>query len=117
MATYRQRSTELARADEVERAALTEALLQGRTLGSQTLWDIAALLRVPAHGPYVIVAAEAAAVGKQALHGIGDKLRSLDVFSAWRLLPDVQVGIVHRPSESSNQHLIDLLGRLAAAKI
>ena len=56
-------------------------------------------------------------MGKQALHGIGDKLRSLDVFSAWRLLPDVQVGIVHRPSESSYQHVIDLLGRLAAAKI
>lgn len=104
VATYRQRSTELARADEVERAALTEALLQGRTLGSQTLWDIAALLRVPAHGPYVIVAAEAATVGKQALHGIGDKLRSLDVFSAWRLLPDVQVGIVRtsHPNPATN---------------
>ena len=38
-------------------------------------------------------------------------LRSLDVFSAWRLLPDLLIGIVHLPSQAALRPVVALLER------
>jgi hypothetical protein len=65
----------------------------------------------------VVVGAEVPAVGRQALPGIESKLRSLDPYSAWRLHPDLQVGIVH---VKSHRHLDDTLAtvrRLATNRV
>src|SRR6202012_5648189 len=97
---YRQQITHQVLEDEAERAALTEALLDGRTLNDYTVWEVAQLLRLPISGPYVVIAATCPTVGKQALPGITAKLRGADIFSAWRLLPDLQVGIAHVSTES-----------------
>jgi hypothetical protein len=94
---YRQEALRQALDDEAERAALTEALLNGRLLDSRTVWEVAQLLRIPHRGPYVVVAAQSPMIGKQALPSISAKLRSLDIYSAWRLLPDIQIGIAHLP--------------------
>jgi hypothetical protein len=79
---------------EEERSALVAALLEGRTAGRATLWEVADLLRLPHQGPYVVVAADVPEPGKQALAGIEDRLRIAGLPSAWRLLSDLQVGIV-----------------------
>jgi len=76
--------------DEAERAALTEALLDGRNITDYSVWEVAQLLRLPLSGPYVVIAAECPMLGKQALPGISAKLRAVDIFSAWRLLPDIR---------------------------
>ncbi|MDT5044369.1 MAG: hypothetical protein QOG75_222 [Mycobacterium sp.] len=47
----------------------------------------------------MVVAAEVSSAGSEALPGIVSKLRSLDVYSAWLLLPDLRVGIVHIHSQ------------------
>jgi hypothetical protein len=114
---YRQQATYQVIEDEAERAALAEALLDGRPTGDYGLWEIAQLLRIPARGPYLVVAATTPTVGKQALPGISEKLRSADIFSAWRLLPDLQTGIAYIPSTAAHDKLLELLKRVATTRV
>ncbi|MGO9924733.1 MAG: PucR family transcriptional regulator [Mycobacterium sp.] len=92
---YRQQLTTQILEREEERSALVEALLSRRMTDTQSLWEAADLLRLPTSGPYVVVAAELPAIGRLGLPAIENKLSARDVRSAWRLLPDLQVGIVH----------------------
>ena len=93
-AAYRQQLTAQILEREEERSALVEALLSHRITDSQSLWEAADLLRLPTSGPYVVVAAELPAIGKLGLPTIENRLAVRDIRSAWRLLPDLQVGIV-----------------------
>jgi len=113
-AGYRRRATQQAVDDEAERAALTEALFSGTVTAGHSPWEIADLLGLPSRGPYVVVAARTPELGKHALPGIGDKLRSLDIYSAWRLLPELQIGIVHLPSDAARASLIATLERISS---
>ena len=103
--------------DEAERAALTEALLDGRHITDYSIWEIAQLLRLPLSGPYMVIAAECPMLGKQALPGISPMLRAIDIFSAWRLLPDIQVGIVQIASERKRDTMLELIERQARKRI
>ena len=114
---YRQQTTQQVLEDEAERAALTEALLDGRNLNDYALWEVAQLLRLPISGPYMVIAATCPTVGKQALPGITAKLRAADIFSAWRLLPDIQVGIAHVSTESKRDAVVELLERQATTRV
>jgi hypothetical protein len=114
---YRQQSMQQVLEDEAERAALTEALLDGRTISDYSVWEVAQLLRLPLSGPYVVIAAECPTLGKQALPGISAKLRAVDIFSAWRLLPDIQVGIAQVPSSSRRDTMLGLIERQAFKRV
>ncbi|MDT5096772.1 MAG: hypothetical protein QOC76_509 [Mycobacterium sp.] len=114
---YRQQNMHQVLDDEAERAALTEALLDGRTITDYSVWEVAQLLRLPLSGPYVVIAAECPALGKQALPGISAKLRAVDIFSAWRLLPDIQVGIAHVPSSGTRDTMFELIERQTAKRV
>ena len=103
--------------DEAERAALTEALLDGRHITDYSVWEVAQLLRLPLSGPYAVIAAECPTLGKQALPGISAKLRAVDIFSAWRLLPDIQVGIAQVPSSSTRDAMLELIERQAIKRV
>src|ERR1700754_1150123 len=111
---YRRRATQQAVADEAERAALTEALFSGTASASHSPWEIADLLGLPTRGPYVVVAARTPELGKHALPGIVDILRSADIYSAWRLLPELQIGIVHLPSDAARVSLLATLRRMSS---
>jgi sugar diacid utilization regulator len=52
-----------------------------------------------------------------ALPEIESKLRSLDAYSAWRLQPDLQVGIVHVNSGRRLDKILALVGRLATDRV
>jgi len=114
---YRQQALQQALDAEAERAAMTEALFNGHIFDDRTVWDIAQLLGIPHRGPYVVVAATSPAVGKQALPGMSAKLRSVDIYTAWRLLPDIQIGIAHLPTQSSRAALLGLLRRMATTAV
>jgi hypothetical protein len=114
---YRQQAMHQVVEDEAERAALAEALLDGRSITDYSVWEVAQLLRLPLSGPYVVVAAECPTLGKQALPGISAKLRSIEVFSAWRLLPDIQVGIAQVPSSSTRDAMLELIERQAIKRV
>jgi PucR C-terminal helix-turn-helix domain/GGDEF-like domain len=96
---------------------MMDTLLHGHTHDRWRLWEIANFLRLPTEGPFTVIAAELDSVGNEVLPDIGSKLRSLDVFSAWRLLPDLQVGVAHVASERHRETLVALLTRMATRRI
>ena len=110
---YRKEQTHRLLSDESQRSDLMDSLLHGRLFEQWNLWEVADYLRLPTAGPFVVVAAEVPMVGAEALPGIESKLRSLDVFSAWRLLPDVQVGIVHCRTDVHLGNVLALVSRVA----
>jgi hypothetical protein len=117
---YRQQLTAQILEQEEERSALVEALLSRRITDTQSLWEAADLLRLPTSGPYVVVAAELLAIGKPGLPAIENRLSTRDIRSAWRLMPDLQVGIVHlrgpaAPAALAN--LVEVLRQGATARV
>ena len=117
---YRQQLTAQILEREEERSALVEALLSRRITDRQSLWEAADLLRLPTSGPYVVVAAELPAIGRLGLPAIENKLSARDIRSAWRLLPDLQVGIVHlrgpAPADTLGT-LVEVLRQAATARV
>ncbi len=75
------------------------------------------LLRLPTAGPYVVVAAQVPAIGKLGLPEIASKLDVRDIRSAWRLLPDLQVGIVFLRRPDILHELIDVLDTVATSRV
>ena len=103
--------------DTSRRSSLIDSLLEGRVFDDCGLCEVAGYLRLPKDGPFVIIAAEVGAAGSEPLPGIESKLRSLDVYSAWRLLPDWQVGIMQVTSEQQLDKVVALLSRTAVDRV
>jgi len=114
---YRQQLTAQILEQEEERSALVEALLSRRITDTQSLWEAADLLRLPTTGPYVVVAAELPAIGKLGLPAIENKLAARDIRSAWRLLPDLHVGIVHVRIRDTINTLTNTLRQVATVRV
>ncbi|MDT5176592.1 MAG: hypothetical protein QOJ95_790 [Mycobacterium sp.] len=115
-AAYRDEQSRRLIGDESERDILIDSLLHGRLFEQWSIWEAADCLRLPAHGPYVVIAAESS-VGTEALPGIESKLRSMDVFSAWQLLPDMHVGIVHVKNDKQLANVLALVSRVASNRV
>jgi PucR C-terminal helix-turn-helix domain/GGDEF-like domain len=94
-----------------------DSVLQGRTLDPWAAWEAANRLGLPSEGPFVVVAARAPAVGIVALPEIESKLRSLDMYSAWRVLPDLQVGIIYVKSDQQLEKVLALLSRTTTHRV
>lgn len=92
---------------ETERSALVEAVLTGSLTDRRTLWEAADLLRLPLIGPYVVVAAEPPSPGRLALPDIESALSAQGLASAWRLLPDLQVGIIAGPADGDWREVLE----------
>ncbi len=103
--------------DASRRTWLMDSLLYGRIFDQWSLWEIANRLRLPSRGPFVVIAAEASGVGDVVLPRIESKLRSIGVHSAWRILPDVQVGIVHIKSDQHLDRILALLSRTTDGRV
>lgn len=114
---YRDELTHRMLSREEERSALVEAILFGRITDTQNLWDAADILRLPSSGPYVVVAAQVPDIGRAALPDIANKLDTRDIRSAWRLLSDLQVGIVYLRRPDAHDELIDVLSGIASARV
>jgi hypothetical protein len=103
--------------DTSRHPSLIDSLLEGRVCDDCSLGEVAGNLRLPKDGPFVVIAAEVRPGGTEPLPAVGSKLRSLDVYSAWRLLPDWQVGIVHVASEQQLDKVVALLSRTAVDRV
>ena len=117
VAGYREEQKRQLLGEASQRPFLIDSLLEGRAIDRWSLWEAASCLRLPASGPFVVMAAEVPAVGREALPEIESKLRSHDVYSAWRLRPDLQVGIVHVKSDRHLDSILALVGRLATDRV
>jgi sugar diacid utilization regulator len=117
VASYRDEQKRQLLAEASHRANLIDLLLEGRGFDEWSLREVAGSLRLPINGPFVVVAAHVPTVGDEPLREIESKLRSLDIFSAWRLLPDVQVGIVHVMSDQKLDVVVALLSRTTTGRV
>lgn len=96
-------------AEEHERSALVEALLEGRSMDAEAAWSAAEVLGVPRSGPFTVVAAEVPEIGRQGLPGIAAVLSRHGIRSAWRLRPDLQLGIVYLRTPRDLHDLAEVL--------
>jgi sugar diacid utilization regulator len=117
VAGYRDEQKRELLAEGSQRLNLIDTLLEGRAFDDWSLREVACKLRLPINGPFVVVAAHVPTVGDEPLPDIESKLRSLDSFSAWRLLPDLQVGIVHVESDRKLDRVVALLSRMTTARV
>jgi PucR C-terminal helix-turn-helix domain/GGDEF-like domain/GAF domain len=117
VAGYRAGQTRQLLAEASQRLSLIDALLEGLAFDDWSLWQVAGKLRLPINGPFVVVAAHGPTVGDEPLPEIESKLRSLDIFSAWRRLPDLQVGIVHVASDQKLGRVVALMSRMTRARV
>lgn len=112
---YREQSTQLFLSREQDRSALVEAVLLGRITDTGSLWEAADLLRLPTTGSFVVVAAQLREIGRASLSDIESRLDAHDIRSAWRLLPEQQVGIVVVTGPGRDELLRVLRGVAVAA--
>jgi PucR C-terminal helix-turn-helix domain/GGDEF-like domain len=117
VAGYRDEQNRQLIAEASDRLNLIDYLLEGRAFDDWSLWQVARKLRLPINGPFVVIAAHIARAGDAPLPEIESKLNSLDIFSAWRLLPDLQVGIVHVKSERKLDRVVALVSRMTTARV
>lgn len=97
---YREEASAQALSAEQQRSALFQALFEGH-LAATNPWEAAQLLRLPQNVPLVVVAGEVLAVGRHSLPRAESILRDAGLFSIWRLLPDLEVGVVSLPNPST----------------
>src|ERR1700722_15356293 len=116
VAGYRDEQKRQLLAEGSQRLNLIDSLLEGRAFDDWSLREVAGSLRLPINGPFVVAAAHVPTGGDEPLGEIESKLRSLDIFSAWQLLPDVQVGIVHVKSDRKLDAVIALMSRTTTAR-
>jgi hypothetical protein len=117
VAGYRDEQKRQLLAEESQRLSLVDALFEGRAFDEWSLREVAGHLRLPINGPFVVIAAHIPSAGDEPLPEIESKLRSLDIFSAWRRLPDLQVGIVHVASDQKLDRVVALMARMTTARV
>ncbi len=100
-----------------ERSALVEAVLQGGMGDAKTVHDAADLLALPYQGTFAVVAADAPGLARHALPNVEPVLRARDIGSAWRLTPDLHLGIVSMRSPAGMTELVDILQSLATSRV
>jgi len=115
--SYQEEQSRLLRTDKSERSVLIDSLLHGRVFERWSVWEAADYLRLPSGGPFVVIVAEVGDLGSEALPQIESKLRSMDLYSAWRLLPDLHVGIVHLQTDRHLAKVLALVSRMAKNRV
>jgi sugar diacid utilization regulator len=103
--------------DTSRRSLLVDALLAGRVRDDSSVAEVAGHLGLRKEGPFVVIAAKVRADDVEPLTAIESKLQSVDVHSAWQLLPDWQVGIVRVKSDQQLDKVIALVSRTAADRV
>jgi sugar diacid utilization regulator len=117
VAGYREEQKRQLFVEASQRSNLIDSLLAGRAFDDWSLCEVAGYLQLPINGPFVVITAQVPTVGDEPLPKIDSKLRSLDIFSAWRLLPDLQVGIVHVNSDQKLDRAVALMSRMTTARV
>ena len=117
VAGYRDEQKRLLLTETSQRSNRRDGLIARRGFDDWSLRDIAGYLRLPTSGPFVVIAAHVSAVGDEPLPEIESKLRSLDISSAWRLLPDLQVGVARVTSDEKLAAAVALMSRMTTARV
>ncbi|MFI1073584.1 PucR family transcriptional regulator [Streptomyces puniciscabiei] len=114
---YRETASELLLQRDRERSVLVEALFTGVLTDRTTLWEAADALGLPTEGPFVVVAAAVPAPGREALPGIEPRLQAERIRSAWRLLPDLHIGVTAVRGPDGEDAVLRVLGGFTPARV
>ena len=114
---YRQRMSELVIATDRRRSGLVAALLGGPLAGERSAWEVAKLLNLPYEGTFLVLVAEAPRAGGAPLPSLENRLRSLDVTSAWRAQPDHEIGVLSLGRRRKSAEIVGVVAEMAAARI
>ncbi|MGW0358768.1 hypothetical protein A5780_05995 [Nocardia sp. 852002-20019_SCH5090214] len=98
------------------RSALVAALLNGPSDENHTAWEIAKLLDMPYDGSFLVVVAETPELGRPALPGLEERLRALDVASAWRAGPEHEIVILSCGRRRTDE-IRSLIAKFASARV
>src|ERR1700722_8534236 len=114
---YREEASAQALSAEQQRSALFQALFEGH-LAATNPWEAAQLLRLPQNVPLVVVAGEVLTVGRHALPRAEYILREAGLFSTWRLLPRLEVGVVSLKNPSPQLDVLaEILSTCAVGRV
>jgi hypothetical protein len=114
---YREEASAQALAGEEQRSALFQALFEGH-LATTNPWEAAELLRLPQNGPLVVVAAELPAIGQHGVPRAERILSDTGLSSTWRLLPDLEIGVVALPGPAAQlDRLAKVLSDCATGRV
>lgn len=113
---YREEAAAQALSAEQQHSALFQALFEGH-LATTNPWEAAELLRLLPNGP-LVVAAAVPAIGRHALSRGEQAQRDVGLTSAWRLLPDIEIGVVSLPGPAAQlDRLADALSACATGRV
>jgi len=100
-----------------KRSAMVQALIDGRLTDTVDLWNTADTLRISLHGPYLVVCAELTSIGRSVLPDIETRLSARGIFSAWRLQPDIEIGILHLGPTGGLDSVVEVLSEYNATRV
>lgn len=115
--SYRLTVSERMVAADRRRSTLVAALVEGSMVEGDTVWELAKLLDFPYDGSFLVVVAETTSVGAEALPGFEDRLRTLDVASAWRHRPDREVGLLSCGRRRPVADVLEAVRAVAVARV
>lgn len=117
MNAYSETMEEIVVRREHERSAMVEALLQGHADEATSVWEVAHILDLPYEGHFVVVAAGVQQLRRTALPEIETVLRNANIGSAWRLTPDLHIGIVSLRQADTIAELIGILEARTSGRV
>jgi hypothetical protein len=100
-----------------ERSAMVQALIDGRLTDTVDLWNTADALRISLHGPYVVVCAELTRISRTGFPAVEDRLSARGIFSAWRLQPDIEIGILHLGPSTGLDPVLEVLAEYPVTRV
>jgi hypothetical protein len=99
------------------RSALVAELVDGPSSDSDTVWEIARMLDFPFQGSFLVVMAESTTVGDPPLPGLENRLRALDIGSAWRAQPGSETGVLCCPRRRPVEEILDAVRAVAIGRV
>ena len=114
---YRETMAEQARHNAQVHNAVLSGLFDGNLEDGARLWETAAVLHLPHHGTFVVVAAERARAAYEALPEVESMLRSHNIISAWRLEAELQVGVIAVSAPLKVAQVCQILAPLARGRV
>ncbi|HEY3006760.1 MAG TPA: helix-turn-helix domain-containing protein [Micromonosporaceae bacterium] len=114
---YRDAVADQAHRDAQVRTAALGGLLDGKFRDESRLWESAAMLQLPHHGTFVVVAAETHDPGREAIPRVEEALRRQNAVSAWQLGAEHHVGVVTIRPPLTVDRLCQRLAALATGRV
>jgi hypothetical protein len=114
---YRETVADQAHRDAQVRTAALGSLLDGSLRDESRLWESAAMLQLPHHGTFVVVAAETHNPGQEALPRVEEALRRQNAASAWQVGTEQQIGVVTIRPPLTVAKLCQRLSTLATGRV